>query len=111
MQLDLDLSRSKAPVVSRQEIETVVQFLAGRPWTTAAEILAALGVDDRRLRVIAEQSEGLILSGPGCPGYKLLTAAAQFREADESANRLESQGQRMIFRALQIRRRAHSLIR
>ena len=111
MQLDFDLSRSKAPVVSRQEIETVVQFLIGRPWTTAAEILAALDIDERRLRAIAEQSEGQILSGPGCPGYKLLTSTAQLQEVDETANRLESQAKRMLARAYQIRRRAHALIR
>jgi hypothetical protein len=110
MQTELEFPRSNAPVVSQAEIDSVISFLTGRNWTKASEITAAIGIDDRRIRVIAEQSEGAILSGPGCPGYKLLTCAAQLREVDEAAGRLESQGRRMIARAYSIRRRAHRLI-
>lgn len=109
-QLDLDLSASKAPVVSDEEIRLVVEFLADRGWQKAAAITAALGFNERRIRAIAEQSDGLILSGPGCPGYRLLTAAVSFREIDMVAGRIESQSKRMRARAISIRCRAHALI-
>lgn len=109
-QLDLQLGRQSGPVATPEEIEQVCQFLAGRDWTTAREIEQAINIDERRIRAIAEASDGLILSGPGCPGYKLFTDAAQLREVDEAASRLESQGRRMISRAMAYRRRAHRLI-
>lgn len=108
-QLDLQLSRT-APVVDQREIDALCSFLQGRTWTTASVIELELGLDERRIRAIAEQSDGMILSGPGCPGYKLLSSAAQLREVDEAAGRLESQAKRMLARALSMRRRAHKLL-
>ncbi len=108
-QIDLDFSVPTS--VTQEEIDRLVEFLRGRDWVKAAEIEASISISDRRIRAIAEASNGWILSGPGCPGYKALSPTTELREVDEAANRLESQGKRMIRRALAIRRRAHQLLR
>lgn len=95
-----------APSVTAEQVDLVIGFLRGKIWVKDAEICAALAIDDRRLRAIAEFSDGRIISGPGCPGYRLFTGAA-LADADLAASRLESQGKRMIHRAIAIRRRFH----
>lgn len=102
---ELDL-RSPAPLVTAEQVDLVVSFVRGKIWVRGAEICAALAIDDRRLRAIAEFSDGRIISGPGCPGYRLFTGDA-LADADLAASRLESQGKRMIHRAIAIRRRFH----
>lgn len=109
-QLTLAMARSGAPAVSSQDVATVCHFLTGRDWTKASTIELFTHIDERRVRAIAEASDGMIISGPGCPGYKLLTDAAQLQEVDEAASRLESQARRMFARAVAIRRRAHRLL-
>lgn len=102
---ELDL-HSPAPLITAEQVELVVGLLRGKGWVKAAEICAMLSIDDRRLRAIAEFSDGRILSGPGCPGYRLFTREA-LADADLAAGRLESQGKRMLQRAIAIRRRFH----
>jgi len=108
-QLDLDLAK-QGPVVSAAEIRTLTDWLAGRGWVRGAAITEALGLDERKIRAIAEASDGLVISGPGCPGYKLLSGAAELRDVDQAASRLESQAKRMLHRANSLRRRAHALL-
>lgn len=102
--------RPQGPEVSKAELDQLTDYLVGRNWVRAAQIQADLRLDERRIRLIAEASDGRILSGPGCPGYKLLSQETPIREVDEAATRLESQGRRMLARATAIRRRAHTLL-
>jgi len=92
--------------VTEEQVRMVVDFVRGKGWVKGAVICAALAIDERRIRAIAEFSDGRILSGPGCPGYRLFTGDA-LADADLAASRLESQGKRMIHRAIAIRRRFH----
>jgi hypothetical protein len=97
---------------SQAAIDMLTSYLLkrGRQWTTAKEITAALGLEERRIRVLAEHSACLIVSGPGCPGYRHLmnTTVEQIREI---MDRLQSQGTRMIQRSIRIGKLAHKTIR
>lgn len=108
MQTELSIAaRNKAPEVTESEVAAVCDWLHGRGWVKATEIAAAFAMSDRKIRAIAEASDGLILSGPGSPGYKLFTGTAEIREADRCASQIESQARRMFARAVSIRRRFH----
>ena len=96
-----------APEVDAVEVQSLIAWLRGRGWVTARVIEAELRIDERKLRALAEHSDGEILSGPGCPGYRVFDGAATFDDADRAATRLVSQGKKMIRRAISIRRRAH----
>lgn len=108
--LKLPSSFAKAP--SEREVERLVSHLlaAGDQWSTAAEIAKALGIGDRKVRSLAEHSQGLVVSAPGCPGYRHLhhTTALQIAEI---RNRLASQAKAMMRRSILIGRLAHKLIR
>jgi hypothetical protein len=103
--------RIPAPEVSPAEVDQVCEFLRGKGWVKAAVIEEALKINDRKLRAITEHSEGRILSGPGCPGYKLFDGHTEIGEADHAASRLESQAKHMLTRAMTYRRRIHRLAR
>lgn len=103
--LELDFSR-KAPAVSADEIDGVCAFLGGKGWMRAREILVEIGIDDRRMRVIAEKSDGRIISGQ--KGYRLFDPSTPIGEADQAAGWLISQGKKMIRRGVAIRRRMHA---
>jgi len=109
-QSDLGL-KTPAPEVSSEEIALVCDFLRGNGWKKAAEISLALKMDDRKVRAVAEHSEGRILSAPGCPGYKLFDGKTEIEEAERAALRLESQARHMLARASQYRRRIHRYAR
>lgn len=97
------------PEVAPEEVEKLVEFLRGRGWLRAAEIEAALGTNDRKLRAIAEHSEGRILSGQR--GYRLFDRTTPLAEADLAAAWLESQGRKMLLRGAAIRRVYHRYAR
>lgn len=107
---ELGLSLPK-PEVSQEEIVGLCRHLAGRGWVTAAVLSGELHVSDRHLRKIAEYSDGAILSGPGCPGYKVFTSRSEIADADRAASSLEAQARRMLARAGKIRRRFHRYAR
>jgi hypothetical protein len=86
-------------------VDQLVTFLAGRSWLTAADLAAALHFPDRLTRSLAEASDGRILSGQ--KGYKL-TRESTPDEMLAATNWLESQGKRMIARAVKTRRAWHS---
>ena len=109
-QLDLPVKLA-SPEVGAAEIAAVCDFLRGQGWQTARQLTEKHGIDDRRIRSIAEHSDGRILSGPGCPGYKLFTGATEVGEADQCASRLESQARKMLQRASSIRKRYHRYAR
>lgn len=99
-----------APVVTAAEIDAVCTYLRGRSWVKAKQLETDLGLDDRKIRVVAEHSDGRILSSPGSPGYRLFTVDA-LGDADLCASRHESQAKRQLQRAAQIRRRFHQYAR
>ncbi len=101
----------KAPEVTVAEVDALCRHLHGRAWITAKQLTAELGLDDRKVRAIAEHSDGRILSGPGCPGYKLFDGAASLDDAKRAAGALQSQGNRMLHRSKSIWARYHRYAR
>lgn len=99
------------PPVPAGEVELLTGWLAAHPgFHTAKQLAAALHFTDRKIRQIAEASDGLIVSGPGSPGYcHLLHCPAE--KLGHIAATMISQAKSMIRRALRIRKRAHTLIR
>ena len=69
-----------------------------------------LDLGDRQIRALAERAGGLIISGPGTPGY-CHASHCPAEQISHAADTLISQGRRMIRRAIQLRRRAHKIIR
>lgn len=93
------------------EVERLLAYLSAHPgFHTAAQLAQALGLSDRKIRQLAEAADGLIVSGPGSPGYCHLYHCP-VEQAAHIADKLISQGKAMIRRALRTRRRAHSIIR
>lgn len=108
--LTLPSTFNQAP--AEQEIERLVSYLleAGDQWLTASEIAKALGIGDRKVRKLAEHSQGRIVSAPGCPGYRHIKHTTTEQIAD-IRSRLTSQAKAMIQRSIRIGRLAHSIIR
>lgn len=93
------------------EVTAFITLLQNRDWITAAEILDHSVAEihhwtDRRLRKLAEHSEGRIISGQN--GYKL-TRLATRDECAMCINTLNSQAAKMKHRALQIQLAAASI--
>jgi hypothetical protein len=92
------------------DVERLLTWLSARPgFHTAATISAALDLSDRKVRQLAESSDGLIVSGPGSPGYCHLYHCPAEKIHHITATQL-SQAKLMIRRALRTRRRAHSIV-
>jgi hypothetical protein len=69
-QLELSIDE-KAPDVSADEIETMINALRGKGWQKSGELGAKTWDEKRKLRAIAAAADGQIVSWPGSPGYKL----------------------------------------
>jgi hypothetical protein len=82
----------------------LVSALAGRGWVRRRDLAPVIGLDERKIRELAEQSAGVIVSGNR--GYCLFSECT-VDDLSHAANRLESQGRKMIRRAIAIRNRAH----
>jgi hypothetical protein len=109
IQDELDFSASPAkPDIS--EVEFLLAWLSKNPgFHTAKTIASALDLSDRKIRQLAEMADGLIVSGPGSPGYCHLYHCDPIM-IDHSASKLISQGKAMIRRGIRSKRRAHDLI-
>jgi hypothetical protein len=93
------------------EVERLLNHLSNNPgFHTADKISAALNLTDRKVRQLAEAADGLIVSGPGSPGYCHLYHCPAEKIHHITATQI-SQAKLMIRRALRTRRRAHSIIR
>jgi hypothetical protein len=101
--------RIAGPDVRPEEVDGLIAFLRGKGWMKAVEIAAAAGVSERKMRAIAEHSEGRILSGQA--GYRYLDQSVPIEEVDRAATWLESQGKKMLVRGAEIRRRYHRFAR
>lgn len=110
-QQELDFSAASAPTPAIGEVERLLAYLSANPgFHTANRIASALDLTDRKVRQLAEAADGLIVSGPGSPGYCHLYHCDP-ETIGRIAEKLVSQGKAMIRRAIRTRRRAHSLIR
>jgi hypothetical protein len=93
------------------EVERLLNHLSNNPgFHTAAKLSAALALTDRQVRQLAEAADGLIVSGPGSPGYCHLYHCPTEKVHHITATQI-SQAKQMIKRALRTRHLAHSLIR
>jgi hypothetical protein len=100
-----------APVAPVGEVERLLAWLTARPgFHTAKQLSAALDLTDRKIRQLAEAADGLIVSGPGSPGYCHLYHC-DAETIGHIADTLRSQARNMLRRSIRIRVRAHSLIR
>jgi len=71
-QLELTITKKKAPRVSAEDIATLAGYLSDRGWRHSFTIETALNWSKRKVRATAEASGGLIYSYPGSPGFKLM---------------------------------------
>jgi hypothetical protein len=107
-QATFDFTAPAAPV---GEAERLLAWLAAHPgFHTAATLAAALHLSDRKIRQLAEASDGLVISGPGSPGYCHLYHCDP-ATIGHIADTLRSQARNMLRRSIRIRVRAHKLIR
>lgn len=101
---------SPPPPVDVSEVETLLAWLSAHPgFHTAKVIAAALPLTDRKIRQLAEASDGLIISGPGSPGYCHLYHCDP-KTIGHIADTLRSQARRMLARSIRIRRRSITTI-
>jgi hypothetical protein len=105
-QLEMDFE-AKQPAAD--DIARLARFLydQGAQWTTAKDITAALNFSDRKIRHLASESNGLILSGPGCPGYRHVRRATT-EEVQEVVARLRHQAHVMDQRCSAIHQAFHA---
>lgn len=108
-QASFDFTAPPAPAAG--EVEYLVSFLHRFPgFHTARQLSAALDLSDRKIRQLAEASDGIIISGPGSPGYCHIKHCSA-EKLSHIADTLRSQARSMLARSIRIRRRAHQLIR
>lgn len=79
----------------------VYAALASGDWMTRRQLERLTGLDDRVIRMVAEQSKGRVISGQS--GYRL-TKFASVEEIDHAERWLLSQANKMRERAVEIRR-------
>lgn len=106
MQLELDLRAPAPPDLAEVARLTGWLYEAGDRWCNAREISSQLGISDRQIRHLAAASRGLVVSGPGCPGYKHVRHCDP-EEAKTVAGRLRHQAKLMDNRASEILRAFH----
>lgn len=106
--LELDFSH-RPPAVSSDQVEALCAYLDGKGWVKAEQIEREIEIDERKVRRLAEKSEGRILSTN--KGYRLFDARVTIEEVHVAADRLISQGRNMIKRGIAIRRRYHQFRR
>ena len=106
MQSNLNFIEPK-PDGASQDLITLLSYLRGQEdWTTARSITGIFRWNDRKIRKLANESDGHILSGPGCPGYKHILNAAP-DEITQVYNRLKHQSTAMLKRAISIQNAYH----
>ena len=98
------LFSSKAPAVSSSEVERLVIELRYRGWLTADIVGVALGWSDRKVRAVASESQGRIISGQ--KGYCLIEEAT-VEEANHFVSWMRSQARQMQQRAHEVEKAMH----
>jgi hypothetical protein len=87
-----------------KDVVSLLSFLYGRGWVRASQIKTVMGWKPRKSRLIANESDGQIISGE--KGYKL-TSEATLEEIVHAARRLRSQAKEMLRRSIAIERVRH----
>lgn len=109
-QLSLQFSAAAAPLQVEPEVELLISWLHDNPgFHTARKITTALSLTDRQIRKSAEHSNGLIVSGPGSPGYCHITHCS-LEQLNHIRNTLRSQARHMLNRYLKLGKTAHQTI-
>ena len=114
-QPELNLRQKSARAVNRDSVEELCGLLRGREWTTARDLQRLRPLwSERFIRLLANASEGRVLSYPGSPGYRL-AEGAEIAEIAHASAALIAQGKDMwrrgiIFRRLAGLRRAEEAI-
>jgi len=93
-----------AHLVMEGDVETLMRTLRGKGWLHAATIEDLLSWSERKIRAVANASEGQVLSGQH--GYKL-TIECTPEELKAGTQWLRSQARAMIGRSLRIARVWH----
>lgn len=110
-QATFDFTPRPASAPEIGEVECLLAWLSAHPgFHTAKQLAATLGHSDRKIRQLAEASDGLIVSGPGSPGYCHIYHCPP-DTIGHIADTLRSQARAMLARSIRIRRRAHAAIR
>ena len=106
-QLALPLPPETKPAADDVARLTSHLYALGDTWTSASSLSRSLGYSDRHIRALASASHGMILSGPGCPGYKHIRHSDP-EEVSAVTARLEHQARLMSLRAGTLRRAWHA---
>jgi hypothetical protein len=106
-QPELNFTARRERAATTDEVLRLVALLSIHGWMKADRITALTSWPDRKIRAIANASEGRIISGQN--GYQL-TNKADAEEVRHSVNWLESQARHMLARAVQIRRSYHGAL-
>ncbi len=96
-------------VVSPEDVERLVKILTeAEGWLTAREIAARIGppANERSIRAAANAACPQVISYPGSPGYRLMSACT-IEEINHSIAAFQSQGTEMLKRANLINRAYH----
>ena len=106
-----ELNFTKPPSSDPGEVEILTAYLLNNPgFHTARKLAKALAWSDRKIRSLAEQADGTIVSGPGSPGY-CHVKHCPVEKVNHITNKSISPAKKMIRKALKTRRIAHKLIR
>tara|TARA_R110000772_G_C13250991_1_gene434541 strand:+ start:523 stop:843 length:321 start_codon:yes stop_codon:yes gene_type:complete len=90
------------------DLAVLCAFLRARKgWHKAATIKTSLGFTDRQTRALASNSEGVVVSAPGSPGYKHI-AHCTGPEIERIAAKIAAQADKMGARRADIVRAYHS---
>lgn len=104
----LDLIPERKPRVEPKDVHWLCAQLRGKGWQTSRQLGATTESEKRWLRLIAEESDGAIVSYPGSPGYKLFDECKpdDFRHGRYATR---SQIRKMFLKWRKIERRMHRL--
>ena len=112
LQLGLEFGRlgkhAKA-VISQEDITALLFELGNGEWHTGEQLRTAIGWGERKLRDVAEASNGQVLSAPGCAlGYKLAVYTPVEEYYAEIRRRYQSQIKRMEERLIKMDKAVHA---
>ena len=98
----LELFRQRREQERLAQMERTLATLGA--WVKGNALQVYLGLNERKIRQLAELSDGRIITGN--KGYKLI-GNATIEEIGECTGRLKSQARQMLRRAIRIERRFH----
>ena len=103
----LDLIPAKKPRVEPKDVRWLCAQLVGQGWRTSTDLGATTESQKRWLRLIAEASDGAIVSYPGSPGYKLFDECKP-EDFRHGRNATVSQTKKMAAKWNRVERRMHA---